>query len=384
MKTADKWEGSSWWCGPARFFGDSGYLAGPSLDTSRISGAWKGAYGSSLCKDQVGSTGAPKRALGEGIGASLRHAAASRIVPGRDRGHVLRARGRGEPAFGWMTARPAGGLRGQAIVRWGHWLALVALTACAACVSSAAPDVTLIPVDDSLVQPSVPTLSVEEAALSDARDGGVEHVAALRDVPWTTLFDGRSLDGWQAGVFGDSDDPEFTEGGVVLPIGVPLSGITYLGEPPSGRYALEVQATRKYGSDFFLGITFPVRDEHVTLVLGGWGGVVCGLSCIDGEDASSNSTRTYAEFPNGKRQTVLIEVDDQRVRAWVEGTPLIDAALEGRRLGVRPEVQPSLPLGVASFITCTELHSVRVWLRGESPEAQPPAPASSLAPIPGQ
>ncbi|WP_145198993.1 hypothetical protein [Planctomycetes bacterium Poly30] len=174
------------------------------------------------------------------------------------------------------------------------------------------------------------------------------------------------MDRWQAGVYGDSDELDVLEDGVVLPIGVPLTGITYLDEPPSGSYSLEVQATRQYGSDFFLGVTFPVRDGHLTLVLGGWGGTLCGLSCIDGEDASTNATRTYVEFPNGKRQTVLIEVEDHRVRALVNGEGIVDVDLTGKRLGVRPEVTPSLPLGIASFATCTVLHSVRLGVRSET------------------
>ena len=182
---------------------------------------------------------------------------------------------------------------------------------------------------------------------------------------WTTLFDGKSLADWRAGVYGDSAELDVTADGVVIPQGVPLSGFTYQLDPPRGSYRLEVQATRVYGADFFLGITFPVREEHVTLVLGGWGGGLCGLSCIDGEDASSNSTRTHRDFPNGKRQTVVVEVTSDRIRAFTNGELLVDTSIAGKRLALRPEVTPSMPLGIASFATRTVVHSVRIQPHSE-------------------
>jgi hypothetical protein len=201
-----------------------------------------------------------------------------------------------------------------------------------------------------------PLSPLEEALSADALPNATDEVEG----EWTTLFDGTNLSKWQAGVYGDSSELELSTDGAIIPQGVPLSGITYLGEPPAGSYQLEVQATRVYGADFFLGITFPVRDEHLTLVLGGWGGGLCGLSCIDGADASENATRTYRDFPNGKRQTVLIEVTAERVRAFANGERLVDTSIVGKQLGLRAEVTPSKPLGVASFATRTVLHSVKV------------------------
>ncbi|MEM1451307.1 MAG: DUF1080 domain-containing protein [Planctomycetota bacterium] len=179
------------------------------------------------------------------------------------------------------------------------------------------------------------------------------------DLEWSVLLDSNDMSRWRTGVFGEDPELEVTERGVVLPIGVPLAGLTYTGEAPRGTYVLEVQATKEYGSDFFLGVTFPVRDAHLTLVLGGWGGAVCGLSCLDGLDASENDTRLVRSFPNGKLQTVTIEVSDTRVTARIDDVLLVECPLEGRALSIRPEVEPSVPLGIASFATCTTLHRVR-------------------------
>lgn len=175
------------------------------------------------------------------------------------------------------------------------------------------------------------------------------------------LFDGKDMSAWRTGVFGTDDDFEVTEEGVVLPQAAALAGMTYAAEPPTTPYLLTVEATRVFGADFFLGITFPVRDSHLTLVLGGWGGNVCGLSCIDGEDASNNDTRHLQSFPNGKSQTVIIDVSDTRVSASVNGQQIVDRAIDGASvLTLRPEVDASSPLGVASFATSTVVHRVTV------------------------
>lgn len=175
------------------------------------------------------------------------------------------------------------------------------------------------------------------------------------------LFDGADLGGWRPGVYGDPPDYELTDEGVVLPQTAWLSGMTYDGDVPSAPYRLEVVATRRYGSDFFLGVTFPVRESHLTLVLGGWGGSLCGLSCIDGMDASENDTRTNRYFPNGKLQTVVIDVGDDRVVARVNGEGVVDRALGAdEELSLRTEVLASRPLGLAAFATSTTVHSVRV------------------------
>ncbi len=365
MVTADKCEGTSGELGPAPTAeygnGDSGDLVAVPLDTSRNRRAWKGASGSSLCKDQVGSLGASKRASGARLSTRVRHGRFRGGAP--ERGSLLLVRaaarlGAARPyGNGWAPARLQVRRAGRA---WG--VAAAGALLALGCVGPSPADEPqeTSHAGDGATRPLSP-LSVEKEALSTPSDT----TGAPTNAPeWTTLFDGESLGRWRAGVFGDSDELDFEEGGAVLPIGVPLTGITYLDEAPQGAYSLEVQATKKYGNDFFLGVTFPVRDGHVTLVLGGWGGSLCGLSCIDGEDASTNATQSFRSFPNGKRQTVVIEVTDERVRASVNGDELVDVSLDGHSFSVRPEVSPSVPLGISSFATCTLLHSVRLQEQG--------------------
>jgi hypothetical protein len=146
---------------------------------------------------------------------------------------------------------------------------------------------------------------------------------------------------------------------ILLEPGVPLSGVTWTGVPPEAPYVFEVEFTKRYGNDFPCALTFPVAGSHLSLVLGGWGGTVCGLSSLDGLDASRNETRFVRAFPPGVRTHVRVAVSDEVVCAAIDGVEVVRLALAGRTLGVREELLPSRPLGIASFATAVELHSVR-------------------------
>ena len=181
-----------------------------------------------------------------------------------------------------------------------------------------------------------------------------------RGAAWRELYDGSDLSSWELGVYGESDEYEVLEDGVVIPQTAALAGMTFRGGLPTVPYRLSVEATRLYGADFFLGVTFPVADDHLTLVLGGWGGMVSGLSSLDGIDASRNATRTLRHFPNGRRHEIAIEVTESAVRVRVDGEAFLSTSLEGREVGLRVDVEPSAPLGIATYATSTQLHRVQV------------------------
>lgn len=177
--------------------------------------------------------------------------------------------------------------------------------------------------------------------------------------PWVDLFDGRSLGAFVSTEFGGEGEVAVRDGAIHLGLGSPLTGITWTGPPPAGDYELEVTAARQLGNDFFCGVTFPVGEAHLTLVLGGWGGTVCGLSSLDGLDAAHNATRTLRRFETGRGYTVRVVVAAGRVTATLDGQPLCDAELAGHALSLRPEVELQRPLGIASFATQATVHAVR-------------------------
>ncbi|MEY3160553.1 MAG: hypothetical protein RIT25_544 [Planctomycetota bacterium] len=179
------------------------------------------------------------------------------------------------------------------------------------------------------------------------------------ETPWIECFDGASLAQWEVTDFGGQGPVAVAGGCIELGFGSPLTGINYTGTPPSGSYELAVRAARVEGRDFFCGLTFPVRDAHLTLVLGGWGGSLVGLSSLDGKDAARNETRTSHAFEQGRVYDIRVVVTPERVTVALDGAAKIDADLRGRELGLRPEVLLSRPLGIASFTTRSAIHSVR-------------------------
>ncbi len=170
---------------------------------------------------------------------------------------------------------------------------------------------------------------------------------------WHELFDGTSLGAFAITDFGGQGEVAARDGRLCLGMGSPLTGVTWRGALPDANagYELELVGRRELGNDFFCGLTFPVGTGHLTLVLGGWGGSVCGLSSLDGNDAANNDTRVLRTFAADRDYTIHLAVSPVHVRVELDGAPLLDTDLRGHQLGLRPEVLLSRPLGLCSFAT---------------------------------
>ena len=184
--------------------------------------------------------------------------------------------------------------------------------------------------------------------------------AMAADFEWQPLFDGVSLGEWKPTQFGGGDDPSVVDGAIRITPGAELNGVTWTGEVPRQRYELELEARRVDGNDFFCGLTFPVGDECCTLVLGGWGGSITGLSCIDNRDAGDNETTDTMKFDKGRWYRVLVRVTPERIDCFIDGEAIVEQYIENRRISVRGEVIPSQPLGIATYATTGEARGMRL------------------------
>ena len=110
------------------------------------------------------------------------------------------------------------------------------------------------------------------------------------------LFDGVSLDNWQVIDFEGHGNVSIVDSCIIIGKGELISGIRWTEDFPKTNYEINLDAKRIDGSDFFCGMTFPVKESFLTLVLGGWGGSMVGLSCIDGYDAANNLTGNHIPF----------------------------------------------------------------------------------------
>jgi len=179
---------------------------------------------------------------------------------------------------------------------------------------------------------------------------------------WQPLFDGKTLTNWRSTNFGGEGDLKVEDGQIILSTGGgDLTGITWTGAPlPKTNYELALQAKRVEGNDFFAGITFPVADSFCSLILGGWGGTVVGLSSINGRDASENGTTQSISFERDRWYDVRLRVTPAKIEAWLDGKQIIDQTITGQQISTRVEVDASQPLGIAAWRTKSAIRDIRL------------------------
>ena len=184
---------------------------------------------------------------------------------------------------------------------------------------------------------------------------------AKEEAGWRPLFDGKTLAGWKPTEFVGEGPVRVENGQILLEAGTDLTGITWQGPRlPTTSYELALQAMRVKGSDFFAGVTFPVADSFCSLILGGWGGTVVGLSSINGRDASENETSQSITFENGRWYTVRIRVTPAAIEVWLDDRRIINQDLKGNTFDTRIEMEPSKPLGIASWRTTAAIREIRL------------------------
>ena len=181
-----------------------------------------------------------------------------------------------------------------------------------------------------------------------------------RAADWQPLFDGQSLAGWSVAGFAGHGDVEVANGALVLNEGV-LTGVNYTNTLPNVDYEVEWEARRTQGMDFFSGLTFPVKDSFATLIVGGWGGAVVGISSINGEDAAHNGTTSYHRFKSGQWYRLRLAVTTTNLSAWLDGERVVNADITGKTIALRPgEIEQSKPFGFATWSTAAELRGIRL------------------------
>ncbi len=167
-----------------------------------------------------------------------------------------------------------------------------------------------------------------------------------------SLFNGKTLGDWQRADFTGDSKVLVRDGVLVIEKGTPMNGILWKGNAiPTQNYELTLEAQRIDGNDFFATVTFPVGKSACSLVLGGWGGGLTGISSLNGSDASENETTGYHEFENGKWYKVRIRVTDERIACWIDDTQIVNVETAGHEIDLRIEMEFCRPLGIATYRT---------------------------------
>ncbi|HIG29424.1 MAG TPA: DUF1080 domain-containing protein [Verrucomicrobiales bacterium] len=186
-------------------------------------------------------------------------------------------------------------------------------------------------------------------------------IEKVEKTDWISLFDGKTMKGWKASDFAGQGEVEIRDDSLHLGMGASLTGIsTTRKDLPTTNYEVELKAMRVDGFDFFCALPFQVGKEPCSLIIGGWGGGVIGLSSIDGFDASENPTTSYRNFDEKKWYQIRLKVTDAKIEAWIDAEQVVDVTREGKKFSIRPEVDPSLPFGVASYSTKAAIKDFRL------------------------
>jgi hypothetical protein len=173
------------------------------------------------------------------------------------------------------------------------------------------------------------------------------------------LFDGRSLRGWKESAFTGSGKIKIEDGRILLGLGY-MTGITWTNELPRTNYEISLEAMRVEGSDFFCGLTFPTGQSFCSLIVGGWGGSVVGLSCLDYADAANNETTRFVQFENNRWYRIKLRVEPERLLAWIDDKQVVDVRTADRKISIRSECEPSRPLGIATWSTAAALRQIKL------------------------
>lgn len=184
---------------------------------------------------------------------------------------------------------------------------------------------------------------------------------------WKPLFDGQSLAGWKRTEFAAGGEvrveKSFRDGppAIVLGAGERLSGFQWTGDVPKTNYEIALEAMKLQGDDFLCGLTFPVGDSHATLVVGGWGGGVVGISSIDNSDASENPTTRFMSFSKDRWYAIRVRVTPKKIEAWIDDKQVVDQETTGRKISLRPgDISRQVPLGIATYQTSAAYRKIRL------------------------
>ncbi len=224
----------------------------------------------------------------------------------------------------------------------------------------------------SLVAVSSPAQQDEASAAPQAEEKSKPKPAA--ETEWIDL-----KEGWKAIEFGGEGDVKISDGVIRMDYGTPITGVRWTGpmqgdstdpsKPSTGaklpvlprdNYELRWECRRDKGFDFLCAFTFPVGKQRASLVMGGWGGGITGISSIDGADASDNQTTMFKAFDNEKWYAARVRVDSEKITVWVDDTELFDHPREGHEFDIRFEMDPCLPLGIANFECDSQIRKIQI------------------------
>jgi len=179
---------------------------------------------------------------------------------------------------------------------------------------------------------------------------------------WRPLFDGETLNGWKIVRYGGEGEPHVANGALVLPKPVSglMTGVCWDGDPlPVNNYAIYYEARRMDGYDIFAGLTFRYNDTSASFIFGGWGGIINGLSCIDGRDASENETTQFFSIKEKQWCEIELHATTDSICAYIDKERVFAISTEGKEIHLRNEYLDT-GLTLWTYLTAGEVRNIRI------------------------
>jgi len=204
------------------------------------------------------------------------------------------------------------------------------------------------------------------AAASPAKPAARSTNSTEKAADWKLLFDGKTLKGWKITDFAGHGevtvDPNFHGApAMIFESGAALTGVTWTNPPPKGEYEVSLQGMKLDGSDFFCGLTFPTETGNCSLIVGGWGGGVVGISSLDGMDASENETTKFMAFEKDRWYQIRVRVTKTKIEAWIDEAKVVDVVTKDRKISVRAgEIELAEPFGISAYQVKAALRNIRL------------------------
>lgn len=188
---------------------------------------------------------------------------------------------------------------------------------------------------------------------AQAPAAGVEAPKAPEPEPWIV---GNELGDWKPLEAASQAKVSVKDGVLYLGSGDGVSGVVYTGkrEIPVVDYELTWEAMKIDGVDFFGAATFPVRDAKtcVTLINGGWGGGVTGISCIDEMSANENNTQSTIGYKDGQWYKFRVLVTAEMMVGYVDDKQIFKVLIKDKKVGLRSgDIELCAPFGFATYMT---------------------------------
>lgn len=232
--------------------------------------------------------------------------------------------------------------------------------------NSSAPSAVAPPAPSALATtPVAPPANAEMASALPA--SAAVPTAPFEGEGWQPMFDGHSLGNWREIQYAGRGEVQVESGAILLTMGSPFTGMHWTNEFPTVNYEIAFDAMRTMGSDFFCGLTVPVGDSHCSLIVGGWGGGLVGISSLDGYDASENETTKFMSFEKGRWYRIRLRVTAKRLEAWIGNEKMVNVDTTDRKIAMRPgDIELSAPLGLSAWQTGAAFREIK-WRRVTEP-----------------